>query len=424
MKNSKQFWITASLINLAIVALLGVTLRSKILFPIESLDFKFVLHAHSHYAFGGWVTLALLSLMVYEVLPAEYHKKKIYQLLLWGILINAVGMLISFLCEGYAFFSILFSTLFIFVTYAFTWVFIKDALKAGIEKSVMTLSMTALSCACLSSIGPFTLAYLVASHSTNNLLYRDSIYTYLHFQYNGFFALGVFALFFNSLYKYFSPADLRITRKFANIASISVYPSLFISYLWHYPSMLIRITAVTGCVFVVATAIFFMATLSRIKKHTDEVPLFIYNIGVLSFIAFFLKSLLQTGTVIPALGKLVFGDRAIIIGYIHLVLLGFISLYLVAQMFYSGLLNETDTLTRRAVTVFIAGIIVNETVLMVQGFGNMLMVSNSLYAWLLWIAAIVLLTGATMIVIARLRYTKQIKANGIYKHKAFQSIVN
>ena len=78
MKNSKNFWLIISLANLLIVASLGVLLRSKILFPIPFLDYSSILHAHSHFAFGGWVTLALLSLITYEILPEKFNRNKKY----------------------------------------------------------------------------------------------------------------------------------------------------------------------------------------------------------------------------------------------------------------------------------------------------------------------------------------------------------
>ena len=48
-------------VNLAIVALLGVIMRYKILYPLPFVDQKKFLHAHSHFAFSGWVTLALIQ---------------------------------------------------------------------------------------------------------------------------------------------------------------------------------------------------------------------------------------------------------------------------------------------------------------------------------------------------------------------------
>jgi len=60
----QQGWINVALVNLVIVAGLGLLLRAKILFPLPLVDFRNTLHGHSHFAFSGWATLALLVLMV------------------------------------------------------------------------------------------------------------------------------------------------------------------------------------------------------------------------------------------------------------------------------------------------------------------------------------------------------------------------
>jgi hypothetical protein len=404
MKNKNQFWLSIALINLFIVSLLGVILRSKILFPLNGIDFKHVLHAHSHFAFGGWITLALISLMVYDLLPEESSKKRIYQWILWGILFSAAGMLVSFLCQGYAFFSILFSTLFILVSYAFSIVFIRDIWQSNVDQSIKILSISSLLYLSISSVGPFMLAYLMASHSQDNLMYRDSIYTYLHLQYNGFFTLAIFTLFFNAFIRFLKDNQLKKIRRFALILSVSIVPTLFISYLWHFQTIIIQTLATIGSFFIVLTLISLIDVLRSIKRCFKTVEPFVRTIALLSISAFILKSILQTGTIIPSLGKLVYGDRAIIIGYLHLVLLGFISLYLLAHFLNSGILDLTHRFTRIAITVFASAIAGNETILMVQGFGNMLMVSNSLYSWLLWIVSLWLLTGTSLILISRFKF--------------------
>jgi hypothetical protein len=185
-------------------------------------------------------------------------------------------------------------------------------------------------------------------------------------------------------------------------------PTLFISYLWHFSNIGIRIVAIFGCLCILATLISLFDILISIKPILKTVPRFIRTIGFLSFVAFLLKSLLQTGTIIPFLGKLVFGDRAIIVGYLHLVLLGFVSLYILTHLLYSGLLNASSWFTRIALLTFISGVMVNEAILMVQGFGNMLMISNGFYAWLLWGASLWLLTGTILIFTARLKIYRKI----------------
>jgi hypothetical protein len=114
-------------------------------------------------------------------------------------------------------------------------------------------------------------------------------------------------------------------------------------------------------------------------------------------IAFFLKTAVQVGIVIPAIGNEVFGDRPIIIGYLHLVMLGFVSLYLLAYLLYTGFFKERSGLSRKGIIVFTYAVIGNEIILMTQGLSAMLMMGSPLYPWLLWAAAIFLLVGALII---------------------------
>ena len=57
-------WIQIALINFCVVALAGITMRYKINFPLKFVNQKHLLYAHSNFAFMGWVTIALMVLMV------------------------------------------------------------------------------------------------------------------------------------------------------------------------------------------------------------------------------------------------------------------------------------------------------------------------------------------------------------------------
>ena len=59
-----SFWLKFSLINLLIVALLGLLMRYKIGFEFPFLDQKHLQHSHSHFAFSGWISHTLLVLMI------------------------------------------------------------------------------------------------------------------------------------------------------------------------------------------------------------------------------------------------------------------------------------------------------------------------------------------------------------------------
>ncbi len=392
----KRIWLGIALVNLVIVAALGLLLRSKIVFSLPFIDFKYILHAHSHYAFGGWVTIALLTLLTYEVLPASRNRKRIYNMLLAGILLNAVGMLISFPLQGYAFYSILFSTLFIFKTYVYSYVFIKDVLKTRNSRTVKLLSIAAILYLVISSVGPFTLAYLLATKSGNAFLYRDSIYTYLHLQYNGFFTLVVMALLLNRVEHLLNTRQLISSYRLAHLLNFTVVPSMFLNYLWHYPNNLYRVLAISGSISLLICTVYFLYTawLSRnvFKREGKAAQI----VGAIALTAFVLKMSMQAFTIFPALGRLVFANRPMIIAFLHLVLLGFISLYIIAHMLHAGYLRRNKQ-TITSAYVFTSAVVVNELVLFMQGTGVMFMTNSSYYNWLLWATGAWLFAGSVLL---------------------------
>ncbi|HEY8918908.1 MAG TPA: hypothetical protein VIM87_20835 [Chitinophaga sp.] len=400
MLKRERSWLTIALVNLAVVALLGLLLRSKILFPIPAVNFGNLLHAHSHFAFTGWISLCLLTLMTYRLLPEKYSSRPRYKWLLSGILLSAVGMLFSFPFQGYAFVSIFFSTLSILVSYAFSWFFIKDLLKAQPRKPVIILAVSSLVAMVLSSVGPFTLAYMMASHSVNSLLYRDAIYTYLHLQYNGFFTLGVFTLFVHHLGHSSAKVPERSLNRFVITLSVSVLPTLALSYLWHFPNAVIRAVAVAGCACLVVTLVSFIAMMRSAKEALRTVSPFAKKIGALSMIAFALKTAVQIFIVFPAIGEMVFSNRPVIIGYLHLVMLGFVTLYLFAYLLHSGYFKTSRGLSVPGIIIFTGAVIANEIILAMQAFSTLFMLNSILYLWLLWAAAIGLFMGALVIAAA------------------------
>lgn len=399
-KPGKSEWLGIALFNLSIVALLGLTLRSKILFNIPFVDFKNWLHAHSHFAFGGWITLALATLMVFEILPKAYSSGRVYLWLLSGILFTSLGMLFSFPVQGYAFFSILFSTLFIFISYAFTLVFISHLLKSAASQTVRLLCIGALIYLALSSVGPFTLAYLLAHKSGNAILYRDSIYTYLHLQYNGFFSLVVFALLLNRIDNLLLPTEARRVHLFAILLALSVLPSMFLCYLWHYPGILLRIVASIGSILMILSAVQFLFAFAPVMRFTKRIHPVVRNIGGLSFAAFVLKMVFQSLTLFRSVGDLVFVNRPIIIGFLHMVLLGFITLYLITHMVQAGYLKP-NIITQSAIYLFASAVSFNTAVLMTQGLVLMFGYNSSIFNWLLWVIAILMFSGSVLLLVAR-----------------------
>ncbi len=400
---SKNIWVNILIFNFCVVAFLGFLLRSKILFSIPFLDYNRLLDAHFHFAFGGWVTLALVFLFIHEVLPSELNGRSAYKWMPIAILAASWLLLVSSPLPANSAGASICSTIFILVTYVCAGVLIPDIRKAAISRKVKLLAISSLVCLVLSSVGIFVLAYLFAVKSLNMYAYRDALYTYLHLQYNGFFTLAVFAILFHKLERKMTEASRQKAYQFAVMLTISTIPSLFLTYLWRDPNDIYRIIAICGSITLFLSFILLVRFgLSLIDVSKGLRPL-IRNMGILSLSSFALKIFLQSFTLFPAVGNAVFGDRPVIIGFLHLVFLGFVTLFIMAWFAYNGFLDLKYGYTRFALVIFIMAVIFNEVVLMTQGLGAMFIISSKIFPWLLWCISIALFGGALLVGLARIK---------------------
>ncbi|HET9825125.1 MAG TPA: hypothetical protein VFP87_07315, partial [Chitinophagaceae bacterium] len=364
-----------------------------------------LLDAHWHFAFDGWLTLALLLLLVQELLPGDFSNNSRYQKLFAAIVAGSYGILLTVLFANNSFLTTLFSGFFILVTYAFAWMFIKDIRKAGVSKTVYLLALSAIVCLIVSSFGSITLIYLHLIQSLQPFAYRDASYIYLHLQYNGFFTLTAFALLFHRLYPNISRRSQQRFYFFSVLLCLSIIPSLFLSFLWQNPNTLFRVIAMTGSVSVFLSVSWFIISAFSVFRLSRFVGSAVRNTILISATAFILKMLLQGLTIFKSIGDAVFGDRPVIIGFLHLVFLGFVSTFILAYYIQVRILDMRRNLTRQSLIVFVVGIILNEVVLMFQGVGAMFLKSSYLFPAVLWAISIVLLIGSILIFTTSVRVT-------------------
>ena len=395
-------WLTISFLNLLLVASLGLILRYKIAFYLPFIDQKYILHSHSHFAFSGWITQTLMVLLVhYLILKNGEQILKKYRWLLYANLITAYGMLVSFIIQGYAFFSISFSTLSIFVSYFFAIYYWKDLNKLDEKKVCHWWFKAALVFSVISSIGAFGLAYMMANKIMNQNWYLASIYFFLHFQYNGWFLFAGMGLLVSKLEELKTAVkNMKIAFMFFCFACI---PAYFLSALWlpfpHiiYSSIIAAVIAqLAGWVLMLKV---FIKNKIFISQHFSKYGKVLL---LLSALAFSIKLLLQSGSIHPSLSQLSYGFRPIIIGYLHLVLLAVTSIFIIGYIISFELVPITKKLISGAF-VFVAGIIINELLLMVQGVAALTYTIIPYINILLLIAAVILFAGISIMFISRLR---------------------
>ena len=392
MDRSLQKWLSVAFFNLMLVGALGCILRYKIVYSLPFVDQKFLLHAHSHFAFSGWVTQALMALLVkYLSDKTATNQFPKYRWILWANLLTAYGMLFTFPFEGYDTGSIIFSTASIFSGYAFAiqfWKELNRIVKPSVEKLFFK---AALFFNILSSIGPFTLAYLMATKSGFQNLYVAAIYFFLHFQYNGWFLFACMGLLAYRLRLYEVPDKKLKTAYYLFV--FACVPAYFLSALWiPMPWWIYILVALAGLV-QLAGWIMILRTAKkyqdRIKSHLNSFTRILF---ILCALAYSMKLLLQAASAIPSLSYLTYGFRPIVIGYLHLVLLGVVSLFITGYSIAYDYFQLTR-IKKAGVVIFVVGIIINEIFLLVQGIADLNYTSVPYMNEALLVASFILFIG-------------------------------
>lgn len=395
MYSPLQRWLKIALFNLLLVAAIGIILRYKIAFSLPFINQKHLLHGHSHFAFAGWISQAIMSLMVgYLATQKSESVFKKYRWILYANLLTAFGMLIAFPIEGYALFSIILSTLSIVVSYVFAVMYWKDLNNINVKHSSHLWFKTALFCNAFSSLGAFSLAIMMAAKIIHQNWYLAAEYFYLHFQYNGWFFFACMGLLTATLFKNATDAVLK---KIFWLFAAAIIPSYFLSTLWmHIPVwmyILVIVAAVSQCTGWVYMVVLIKKQLLELKQSLAAVAKWLLTLAA---VALSIKLLLQLGSTIPSLSILAFGFRPIVIGYLHLVLLGVITLFLLGYMFAGGLI----IINKKAIAgagIFAGGIIINEIFLMTQGVAGLDYTNVPFINEALFIAAIIMFSGLLLL---------------------------
>ena len=398
MNDKKLFfskWIKISLSNFLVVALVGVLLRYKINFPLPWVNYKFLLHAHSHFAFAGWITQILMSLIVQFVYEDNSNVGLTrYKKIFWGNFVTAYGMLFSFPFQGYGLFSIIFSTLSVIVSYifiAFVWKDLKHIADIGYSKAWIKASLLLYA---ISSVGPFSLAYLMANKISGQDLYFGSVYFFLHFQYNGWFLFACFGLFFNYLHRAGFLNTALYSKRIFYVLFITCFPAYFLSTMWMDLPIAIRIIATVAAIAQLISLVYIFKLFVHTKKLlSNNLNTLTKKLWGMVLIAFVIKLVLQCLSTIPSLSQYAFGFRPVVIGYLHLSFLGIIT------FFIFGYIQQVVTLNRIGVYTFIVGVLITEITLMLQGFENIGFSALPFANYILFIASIVITVGLGFIVI-------------------------
>jgi hypothetical protein len=396
-------WYSIALFNLVVLALLGLTLRYKINFPLPFIKQENLLHAHSHFAFNGWVSFLLQLLLLGEYTNDYQQSTKFWESFFIASTVVNYAMIISFAWTGYSGISIALSTAALWLSYVFSYKIYKTLPEKDSEKVSTQFVKASLFFLLLSSLGPYAVAIIMALKIPDPYVSHNALYFFLHFQYNGWFTFAVLSFLLKKLEES-ATYNLKYARNFYLILALTCIPSYLFTSLWHHRPLLITIVIIITAALQFCSLYFLWKLLYRNTKTAySNLPVICKWLYSFAISAFILKVLLQFCAVQPQLAQLAFGFRPIIIGYLHLIFLGFVSMYLLSSMADKRIITLHYKLTSIGLAIFAGGIIINEILLAVQGFAAMYDLYLPQLNLLLFINTFTLVTGAILLFVAAIK---------------------
>lgn len=391
-------WIKIALTYLIIIAVIGTYMRLNFIVPLNAFNYEFILHSHSHVAILGWVYSALYVALIHSFIGSSAFSEKKYIYLFWLTQITIVGMLVSFAVQGYAAFSIAFSSLHIILSYIFIIFFIRDSrlnLKNRfIHSSSLPYIYASLIFLFISSFGPWSLGILAGKKMIGTVLYKDAIYFYLHFQYNGWFTFAVLGLTLWLL----EIKHVEINKRLLRIAFWLMFVPGFSSYLLSVsydtiPEYLTYTAFFSGVVQLIGCAIYFIEILSNVNAITIENNKIVKILFYMFLASLTAKFILQAASGLNKSNHIIFINRDIVIGYIHLVMLGLITCGLFYLFITQGFLKINQLINKSGVVLFMVGFVVTEIFLFSQFLIGIIDFSMIPYRLILFIFSLLILIG-------------------------------
>lgn len=375
--------------------MMGLALRYSFLDDI-GINYRFLVHAHSHVAMLGWVYLMLYILIVHYFVPS---KKPIYNWLFWLTELSVVGMMVSFPIQGYAAISISFSTLHILCSYYFAYLIWKHHKTQSLATS--RLLRASLLFMLFSTLGVWCLGPAVSMLGQTSAFYQIAIQFFLHFQFNGWFLLAVFALFFHFL----QIDDSKQFRLFFKLLIVSTLLTLAMPIQWFVPHNVLLYINGFGVLLQLAVLCFFLKLIKpkfpMVLKQQSKLVVYLYSFSILCLI---LKNGIQLCSLFPEFSQVVYMHRNFVIGFIHLLMLGVISGFLLAFVLQICSVKQTIGLYI-GIFSFIIGFVLTEVLLLIQGikfYNGSGMLTN--YYLLLFIFSILLPLGLIFLLYHIIKY--------------------
>lgn len=354
-------WMRWAVFFFLVASLFGLLMRYYFVGGASVLEYKHVLHAHSHSALLGWGFLLVSGVLVFTFVKDPSRAKTYHFLLLTFTLAN-IGMMSSFPFQGYGLYSILFSTLHLVAGYVFAYHFLKDLSKYQ-NSTATRLVKFSIYWMLISSIGLWAIAPIGATLGKLHPLYYLSVQWFLHFQINGWFVYAMLGIL--AFYLEIKGKALPLSLRKETVLHISLFLTYALVLFWstginemlYFNSAGVTLQALAYYWFLRPVQIHLFP--HKISDWTDKILL----LGVLSLVV---KAIIQIALIIPEVATVSLSIRMYVIGFIHLVMMGAITFGIGAYALKRGWL-KTGKVSVMGWKILALGFLITEILLLGQG---------------------------------------------------------
>ena len=408
----KKSWLITCLINFCLAILMAIGLRSAYVFSSD-FNYTHLLHAHSHTVMLGWCYLAVYTFFVANFIPKKLRDKPKYNRLFWLTQTSVLGMAVTFPITGYALFSIIFSTLHILCSYYFVYSIFKDhKSKSLIETKLLHAALIFMA---VSTLGVWCLGPIASTGAKDSPFYNTAIQFFLHFQFNGWFILAVFALFIHKVQRLRISLSQKTFNQFYISTVVGIVLTFGLPLSWYFDGNLFRTINSIGLLFQLVGMVYFVLLLKPHFKSifTAEKPItkFLYYFA---FTCLFLKIIIQSSTAITELAIASHAIRNFTVGFIHLAMIGIVNSFLFAFITQTDLYGIKNKRADLGIIIFLLGFTVMEYLLFSEGLNLFLGNGyNTFYYLAIFIATVFIGIGLLIFLISLLRQ-RQVKVETHY----------
>ena len=355
-------WMGAAVFFFWLASIFGTLMRYYFVAEIPGLDYRHLLHAHSHVALLGWAYLLVSGSLLFLLLQRSRWRNEYRYLFALNVL-AAAGMAVFFVYQGYGVYSITFSAIHLLSVYVFAYCFLKD-LAAQPTAAYTRFIRWSIYWLLVSTLGLWAIAPVSALLGKLHPLYYASIQFFLHFQFNGWLTYAILGLWFYHIHQRGKTVSISTTG--FGLLQASLLLTYALSVTWSTPLSIIFYLNTLGVLlqavafYLILRPVFAVANPFRQPTHWTD---WLLLVGVLCLLT---KVAIQTAVALPAVATISYTIRNYVIGFIHLITLGAITLT-GASLLLKHKLLPTHATARAGWVLLLAAFLLSEFILFGQG---------------------------------------------------------